>query len=50
MPSLIMRPIAARELLDDDRRQAFERLIEQQQRRVGHQRTRDRQHLLLAAG
>ena len=28
----------------------FERLVEQQQRRIGHQRARDRQHLLLAAG
>ena len=38
------------QLLDDDRREALERLVEQQQRRVGHQRARDRQHLLLAAG
>ena len=38
------------EFLDDDRREAFERLVEQQQRRIGHQRARDRQHLLLAAG
>ncbi len=38
------------ELLDDDRGQAFERLVEQKQRRIGHQRARDRQHLLLAAG
>ena len=35
--------------LDDDRRQAFERLVHQQQRRVAHQRAADRQHLLLAA-
>ena len=38
------------QLLDDDRRQALQRLVEQEQRRVGHQRARDRQHLLLAAG
>src|SRR5229473_574070 len=38
------------ELLDDDRRQALERLVKQQQRRVGHERARERQHLLLAAG
>ena len=35
--------------VDDDRRQAFERLVHQQQRRVAHQRAADRQHLLLAA-
>ena len=34
----------------DQRGQAFGRLIEDQQARVGHQRTADRQHLLLAAG
>ena len=38
------------EFLDDDGGQAFERLVEQEQRRIGHQRARDRQHLLLAAG
>ena len=38
------------ELVDDDRRQTLHRLVEQQQRRIGHQRARDRQHLLLAAG
>src|SRR5262245_3124395 len=36
-------------LLDDDRRQAFGRLVEQQQARIGGERTADRQHLLLAA-
>src|SRR5229473_5387810 len=29
------------QLLDDDRRQALERLVKQQQRRVGHERARD---------
>ena len=38
------------ELIDDHRRQPFERLVQQHQRRIGHQRARDRQHLLLAAG
>jgi len=35
--------------IDDYRGQAFERLVHQQQRRVAHQRTADRQHLLFAA-
>ncbi len=48
--SAIMRRDRGGQFLDDDRREAFERLVEQQQRRVGHQRARDRQHLLLAAG
>ena len=43
-------PDRGRQLLDDDRREPFQRLVEQQQRRIGHQRARDRQHLLLAAG
>ncbi len=34
----------------DQRRQAFGRLVENQQPRIGHQRAADRQHLLLAAG
>ena len=34
----------------DQRRQAFGRLVEDQQPRIGHQRAADRQHLLLAAG
>jgi hypothetical protein len=38
----------ADQVLGDDRRQPLERLVEQQQPRVGHQRARDRQHLLLA--
>ena len=51
MPSsAIMRRDRGGQFLDDDRRQAFQRLVEQQQRRIGHQRARDRQHLLLAAG
>ena len=36
-------------LLDDDRREAGGRLVEQQQLRLGHQRAADRAHLLLAA-
>src|SRR6202158_4879152 len=37
-------------LLDDDRRQPFHRLVEQQELGVGHERACDGQHLLLAAG
>ena len=39
----------ARHLLGDDRREPLERLIEQEQRPVGHQCPRDGKHLLLAA-
>src|SRR5690242_12658752 len=38
------------DLLDDDRRDAFGRLIQQQEFGAGPQDARDRQHLLLAAG
>ena len=38
------------DLLDDDRRQPFGRLVEQQQAGAGAQNAADRQHLLLAAG
>ncbi len=38
------------ELFDNDRRQPLQRLIEQEQLRVEHQRPSDRQHLLLASG
>ena len=38
------------DLLDDDRREALGRLVEQQQPRAGAQDAADRQHLLLAAG
>src|SRR5262249_57748998 len=37
------------DLLDDDGRQAFGRLIEEQEPRAGPQDPSDRQHLLLAA-
>ena len=36
--------------LDEDRREAHRRLVEEQERRVGHQGPADRAHLLLAAG
>src|SRR5580700_1495187 len=39
-----------RQLLKDDRRQAERRLVEDQKLRFHHQRPRDGQHLLLAAG
>ena len=38
------------DLGDDDGRQPFGRLVHDQQLRIGQQRARDRQHLLLAAG
>ena len=38
------------DLLDDNRRQTFGRLVEQQQAGAGTQDATDRQHLLLAAG
>src|SRR5438270_1156419 len=40
----------SQKLLDDDRRQPFHRLVEEQELGVGHERTCDGQHLLLAAG
>jgi hypothetical protein len=39
----------AEDLLDDQRRQAERRLVEQQEAGPAHQCARDRQHLLLAA-
>src|SRR5262245_18704998 len=36
--------------LDDQRRQTFRRFVEEEERRVSHERARDREHLLLAAG
>ena len=38
------------QFLHHQRRKPFDRLVEQQQRRVGRERARDREHLLLAAG
>ena len=38
------------QFIDDDRRQTFERLVEQHDARIEHQRAADREHLLLAAG
>ena len=38
------------DLLDQDRRQAHRRLVQQQHARLGHQRAADGEHLLLAAG
>src|ERR1700694_4035868 len=38
------------DLADDDRRQAQGGLVEEEQLRAEHERPRDRQHLLLAAG
>src|SRR6266404_872525 len=39
-----------RKLLDDERREALERLIEEQEPGVGQERARDGEHLLLAPG
>ena len=41
---------AAPDLVADQRRQPFRRLVENEQPRVGHQRAADGEHLLLAAG
>ena len=38
------------ELLDDERRQAERELVDRERARLGHQRSADRDHLLLAAG
>ena len=38
------------DLRDDDGRETLGRLVHDQETRIGHQRPRDRQHLLLAAG
>jgi hypothetical protein len=38
------------QLVDDDRREAFGRLVHDEEPRVREQRARDRKHLLLAAG
>src|SRR6185369_4149457 len=46
---LLQRDDHARHLLDDQRRDAFRRLVEEDEVRVAHQRARDREHLLLAA-
>ena len=43
-------PQHLREPVDDDRGEAFGRLIHHQQARIGQQRPADRKHLLLAAG
>jgi len=40
----------AQKLLNDEWRKAFERLVEQKQARIEHERARHCQHLLLAAG
>src|SRR5947208_12542771 len=41
---------AARQILDDDRREAERELVDQQQLRPAHQRAAEREHLALAAG
>src|SRR6185503_13499698 len=47
---LLERADSLADLLDDDRREPFGRLVEQEQPRPGAQDARDREHLLLAAG
>src|SRR5205814_2407019 len=42
-------PQAAPDLLTDERREAFGRLVEDEKQRIGHERAADGQHLLLAA-
>jgi len=43
-------PDRPRQFFHDDGCESLERLVEQQQRRVRHERARDREHLLLASG
>lgn len=50
VPSALIFSMMEKNLLDDDRREAEGRLIKQEQRRTGHDRAGDRQHLLFAAG
>ena len=50
MPCWLISAIDLVDLLDEDRREAQRRLVEQQQLRLGHQRAAHREHLLLAAG
>ena len=51
MPSSADDPRQRRQqFLDDDRREALGRLVEQHELGIEHQRAGDRQHLLLAAG
>ena len=49
-PVLVQPPDQREHLLDQQRRQAERRLVEDQQPRLGHQAAADREHLLLAAG
>src|SRR5262245_55617351 len=48
-PLALEPPQGDPDLLDDDRRQPFRRLVEQQEPRAGAEDPADRQHLLLAA-
>ena len=48
--SRMMRRERREQLLDDDRRETLERLVEQDDARIEDQRAADREHLLLAAG
>ena len=50
MPSALMRLDQREQLLDQQRREAERRLVEDEQLRLGHQAAADREHLLLAAG
>ena len=49
VPSRGDRVEAGIDVADDDRRQAERQLVAQEETRIGHQRTADRRHLLLAA-
>ena len=49
-PGLLQLNHHVRHGIDNDRRDAFRRLVEQDKTRIAHERARDRQHLLLAAG
>ena len=49
MPCSLIVLMIVEDLLDEDRREAHRRLVEEEDLRRGHQRPADRQHLLLAA-
>ena len=50
MPCALISRTISKMRVDDHRREAERRLVEQQQLGLRHQRAADREHLLLAAG
>src|SRR5579872_2048961 len=50
LASLDERTAGGEKIVDDDRREAFEGLVEEQELRIADEAAGDREHLLLAAG